>query len=177
MKHSLILSTLALATSTFACASAPPYASSPQSVALACNQLPADSQQLVDSVLAPGATFDAKPIKEVRIRVRASQEEQLVGAQVQLPAPQNVSREYLERVLTCHAYTAVAAHQADPFHPSVGGIRDIDVKSQGATLAVQIRGTSKAANQDILQRAQQLTTPTTDVRVEQVGQANPASVF
>ncbi len=62
--------------------------------------------------------------------------------------------------------------QRDPFHPSVGHISSIDVKSEGSTLAIQIRGNNKAANKDILGRAQQLTTPTTDVTVEQVGNAS-----
>lgn len=169
MKNPIFVATLALVPSVFGCATAPQHAVSPQSVALACNQLPGDSQQVLNSVLTPGATFDAKPIHEIRVRARASQEAQLVGAQVQLPAPQNVSKEYLERVLTCHANTSVAASMADPFHPSVGSVHSVNVESNGATLAVKIRGNNKAANHDILQRAEQLTTPTTDVQIEQVG--------
>lgn len=176
MKSHLIVATAALAASAFGCSHATP-AASPQRVALACNQLPADSQQVLDSVLAPGSTFDATPIHEIKVRVRASQEPELVGAQVQLPAPNNVSKEYLERVLTCHSYANVAANNADPFHPSVGNVSSIDVKSQGSTLAIQIRGNNKAANKDILARAQQLTTPTTDVTIEQVGNAAVAPRF
>lgn len=168
------IATLALAVSAFGCANAP-QAATPRSVALACNQLPADN--VLASVLTPGATFDAKPIKEIKVIARASQPEVLVGAEVQLAAPPTVTKEYLERVLTCHAYTGVAAHSADPFHPTDGSVSQIDVQSKGGTLAIQIRGNSKAANRDILGRARNLTTPSADVTVEQVGQAASAQLF
>lgn len=176
MKNQILIAAFA-ASAAFGCASSAQTAVSPQRVSLACNQLGPDSQELVTSVLAPGATSAAAPIKEIRVRARASQEAELVGAQVRLPAPQNVSKEYLERVLTCHANTAVAAHEADPFHPSVGRVKAVDVESVGGTLAIQIRGNSKAANKDIWQRAQQLATPTTNVTVEQVSAAQGAARF
>jgi hypothetical protein len=177
MQNPIIVATLALAASAIGCASSAHPAASPQRVSLACNQLPADSQQVLNSVLTPGATFDARPIKEIRVRARASQEAELVGAQLQIPAPHNVSKEYLERVLTCHANSNVAAHDADPFHPSVGSVRAIDVKSEGATLAVQIRGSNKATNREILHRAERLSTPSSDVTIEQVGSTTSAPVL
>jgi hypothetical protein len=167
MKNTTLIATFAVIAAA-GCASSTHPVARPQQAGLACNQLDADSQQVLASVLAPGATFNAEPIKEVRVRVRASQEAEVVGAQVHLPAPQNVSKEYLERVLVCHTNTSVAAHGADPFHPSVGHVNRVNVRSLGGTLAIQIRGNNRAANNDILQRSQQLTTPT-DVTVEQVG--------
>lgn len=177
MKKITTIATLAFAASAAACAAAPRYASSPQRVALACNQLPADSQQIVDSVLTPGATFDAKPLTEIRVLTRASEQAVLVGAQVRLPAPPNVSKEYLERVLTCHANSNVASNAADPFRPAVGSVSSVDVKSEGATLAVQIRGSDKFATQDILERAELLTAPSTDVTVQQVGLTTTTQPF
>jgi hypothetical protein len=72
--------------------------------------------------------------------------------------------------LTCHADTGVAAHAADPFHPSSGSVREIAIRSSGAALAIEIRGDNSDANREILSRAQTLTTPAADVKVEQIGQ-------
>jgi hypothetical protein len=160
---------IALALSAFGCANSATPASNP-SAGLACNQLSAESNQLVSTVLTPGATYGAQPLVETRLIARAHNPRVVKGAEVQLPAPQGVTKEHLERVLTCHAASGVAAHSADPFHPSGGSVRDVTVKSSGGALAIQIRGDGAAANHDILSRAKSLTTPAADVTVEQVGQ-------
>lgn len=166
-----ILAALAILT-VAACSSANQAVEVPRSAQLACSQLPSDAPALVSRVLTPGATYGARAISETRVIARAHQPQVVVGAEVALPAPEGVTKEYLQRVLTCHADTGVAAHAADPFHPSTGEVRDIAIKSSGAALAIQIRGTNSDANREILARAQSLTTPATDVTVEQVGQAN-----
>jgi hypothetical protein len=167
MKKMTLLVSFALA--AIGCANSP--SPSTPSASLACNQLPADSNQLVSRVLTPGATHGAQPLIEQPIAARAHQPRVVVGAEVQMPAPAGVTKEYLERVLTCHADSGVAAHSADPFHPQGGSVRDVAVKSWGGALAIQIRGNGTEANRDILNRAKALTTPATDVTVEQVGQA------
>jgi deferrochelatase/peroxidase EfeB len=159
---------LAFALSAFGCANSATPAASP-SASLACTQLPAESNQLLTNVLTPGATYGAQALTERRVIARAHQPTVVVGAEVHMPAPQGVTKEYLERVLTCHATTGVAAHNADPFHPSNGSVQDIAVKSSGGALAIQIRGNDRASSQEILNRAKSLTTPATNVTIEQVG--------
>lgn len=142
---------------------------------LACSELPAESAQLRNLVLTPGATNSAKPVTETRVIARAHQPTVVVGAEVSLPAPQGVTQQYLERVLTCHAASTAQAHAADPFHPSVGQVTDVAIRSNGGTFAIQIRGENPATGREILARAQALTTPAADVTVEQVGQNAAAS--
>lgn len=169
MKTTIFASALILG--AVACSQSNQPVAAPRSAQLACSELPADASQLVSHVLTPGATYGARPISETRIIARAHQPQVVVGAEVALPAPQGVTKEYLQRVLTCHADTGVAAHSADPFHPASGSVRDIAIKSSGAALAIQIRGTNSDANREILSRAEALTTPSADVKVEQVGLA------
>lgn len=175
MKNTILAAAIVLVAA--ACSNSNQPVNTPRSAQLACSQLPADSNQLVSHVLTPGSTYGARPISETRVIARAHQPKVVVGAEVALPAPEGVTKEYLERVLTCHADTGVAAHAADPFHPAAGRVRDISIESSGASLAIQIRGTSDEANREILSRAQALTTPSTDVRVEQVGLASAVSAL
>jgi hypothetical protein len=169
MKKTIFATALVLG--AVACSNSNQAVSAPRGAQLACAQLPADAPRLVTQVLTPGATYGARAISETRVIARAHQPQVVVGAEVALPAPEGVTKEYLQRVLTCHADTGVAAHAADPFHPASGSVRDIAIRSSGAALAIQIRGTNADANREILSRAQALTTPATDVTVEQVGQA------
>lgn len=169
-----IVFTLALGLSAFGCASSAAH-TPPRSAALACSQLPSDSNQLLSNVLKPGSTYGARAVTQTKVIARAHQPTVVVGAEVQLPAPEGVTKEYLERVFTCHADTGVAAHSADPFHPSSGSVRDVAVRSSGAALAIQIIGDSPSTNREIWSRAQSLTMPSADVTVEQVGQAAGAN--
>lgn len=174
------MKTLIIATATalgaVACAnSATPSANTATGGQLACSQLPAESAQLRDLVLTPGATNGATAVTETRVIARAHQPTVVVGAEVSLPAPQGVTQQYLERVLTCHAASGAAAHAADPFHPTAGAVKDVAIRSHGGTFAIQIRGENPATGREILARAQALTTPAADVTVEQVGQGASTS--
>jgi hypothetical protein len=173
MKTTILAAAIALGAA--ACSTSNQSVEVPRSAQLACSQLPADAPQLVSQVLTPGATYGARAISETRVIARAHQPQVVVGAEVALPAPEGVTKEYLQRVLTCHADTGVAAHSADPFHPSSGSVREIAIRSSGAALAIQIRGDNSDANREILSRAHALTTPAADVTVEQVGQAAAVS--
>lgn len=175
MKNTILAAALVLGAA--ACSNPNQSVEVPRSAQLACSQLPADAPQLVSKVLTPGATYGARPLSETRVIARAHQPKVVVGAEVALPAPEGVTKEYLQRVLTCHADTGVAAHSADPFHPSSGEVRDIAIHSSGAALAIQIRGTNSDANREILSRAEALTTPAADVQVEQVGQNGAATAL
>lgn len=154
----------------FGCASHPNQPSrAPQSTQLACSQLSSDSTALLSRVLTPGSTSGARPLTETRFVARAHQPTTLVGAQMDLPAPEGVTKEYLQRVLTCHADVGAALHASDPFHPSTGTVVDIAVRSSGAMFAIQIRGDETATGEVILARVRELSAPTVDVGVEQVG--------
>ncbi len=171
MKTTILAVTLVLGAA--ACSNSNQPVAVPRSTQLACSQLPSDANQLVGHVLTPGATHSVRPLSETRVIARAHQPQVVAGAEMALPAPHGVTQEYLERVLTCHADTGVAAHAADPFHPASGSVSGVAVKSAGGAFEIEIRGNNVAANREILARARELTTPSTDVKVEQVGATTP----
>jgi hypothetical protein len=142
----------------------------------ACSQLP-DTRAAVQNLYQPGRLYAAKPIREKQFLARALQPERTVGAEMSLHAEEGMTRQYVERVLRCHAANGTAVHPNDPLHPSTGRVTQLDVRSAGDSLAVRVVGDSPRAGREIWQRARSLAESGTHVTVEQIGAAGPTAAF
>lgn len=101
----------------------------------------------------PGRVYAARKLEKREIVARAIQRDRVVGAELYLPAPRNVTSEFMERALICHARSGQAAHPNDPLHPSDGSVRRVSVRSTGGSLAVQVLGNDPQAGREIWARA------------------------
>lgn len=102
---------------------------------------------------APGRVYRARKLEKRDHLVRAIKINRVVGAELYLHAPRNVTSEFMERALICHARTGQAAHPNDPLHPSEGSVRRVSVRSEGGSLAVQVVGEDTQAGREIWARA------------------------
>lgn len=113
----------------------------------------------------PGQVYAAREIEEKQFIARAIQRQQTVGAELHMHAPRNVTGEFLQRALACHAFTGQAAHPNDPLHPVEGEIRSVSVRSAGGSFAVQIVSDSPQVGREIWARARAFASGSTvDVR-------------
>lgn len=101
----------------------------------------------------PGQIYGARELERNEFVARAIQRKQTVGAELYMHAPRNVTGEFLERALTCHAFTGQAAHPNDPLHPSEGTVRSVAVRSKGGGFAVQVTSDSPRVGREIWARA------------------------
>lgn len=171
-KCALVGATLSLA----ACASSPAEPS--VAATSACAGLP-NAQAEAVSLYQPGVMYAASPVEEKVFIARAIQPVRTFGADVYVRAQKGMTEQYLERVLSCHTASGVAAHPNDPLHPSEGRIAELSVRSAGDSLAIRIIGDSPSTGQEILQRARSVTSSGAEVTVEQLASTAPGvrSVF
>jgi hypothetical protein len=101
----------------------------------------------------PGQVYAAREVERTQFLARAIQRKRTVGAELYMHAPQNVTGEFLERALACHAHTGQAAHPNDPLHPSEGAVQRVSVRSAGGSFAVQVIATTPEAGREIWARA------------------------
>ncbi len=101
----------------------------------------------------PGQVYAAQEIERREIVARAIHRTRTVGAELYVHAPRNVTGEFLERSLTCHATMGQPAHPNDPLHPSEGSVRRVSVRSAGGAFAVRVEGDSPQAGREIWSRA------------------------
>lgn len=115
----------------------------------------------------PGQVYAAQEIERREHVARAIQRNRTVGAELYVHAPRNITGEFLERALTCHAMMGQPAHPNDPLHPSEGSVRHVAVRSAGGAFAVQVVGDSPRAGREIWARARAFASGS-DVEVRQV---------
>lgn len=139
-----------------------------------CTDL-ADGQRVLNHLYQPGSVHAAKPIERKQFIARAIQPKHTVGAKLYVHAPEGVTKEYMERALTCHATGGASAHPNDPLHPSVGSVVDVDVTSAGSSFAVHVVGDGPQAGKEIWSRARALQQ--SSVSVEQVASLEGKSTF
>ncbi len=118
-------------------------------------------------VYEPGAIYDVKPITR---RTFFTPEEEIVGAKLYVHARPGVTKEYLERQLSCHAVAGQPAHPSDPLNPSSGRIAEVDVHSAGGGFSIHVIGEGNNGK-EIFRRAMSIKDDQT--RTPAVG-ANPA---
>jgi hypothetical protein len=102
----------------------------------------------------PGQVYSARELERTKFIARALQRQETIGAELHMHAPRNVTGEFLQRALACHAFTGQAAHPNDPLHPSEGAVRSVSVRSAGGSFAVQIVSDSPRVGREIWARAQ-----------------------
>jgi hypothetical protein len=118
----------------------------------------------------PGRVYAARKLEKREIVARAIQRDRVVGAELYLHAPRNVTSEFMERALICHSRSGQAAHPNDPLHPSDGSVRRVSVRSAGGSLAVQVEGDDLQAGREIWARARAFASGS-NVEVRQVAAA------
>jgi hypothetical protein len=101
----------------------------------------------------PGRVYAARKLEKREHTARAIQINRVVGAELYLHAPRNVTSEFMERALICHARSGHAAHPNDPLHPSEGSVRRVSVRSTGGNLVVEVVGDGPQAGREIWARA------------------------
>ncbi len=122
-----------------------------------------DASQTVATVLSPEVVNGADRVDvDRRISVTGTQP----GSVLYLRATPAMSREYLERVLSCHAAYGRAVGPSDPFHPEGGNVAGVEVASAGAGYAVRVVGENRRTDDEIWRRAHDLAYST--VQAEQL---------
>lgn len=101
----------------------------------------------------PGQVYGARELERNEFVARAIQRKATTGAELYMHAPRNVTGEFLERALACHAFTGQAAHPNDPLHPAEGTIKSVSVRSRGGGFAVQVTSDSPKVGREIWARA------------------------
>lgn len=108
--------------------------------------------------------------------VRAYRPSQHVaGAALYIPAPANTSPAYLERALSCHVAGTNGAHSqyaSDPLR--VDGVSNVDVRSEGSMLRIDVRAKDRASGEQVLQAARGLQS---SVSIRQVASAQIGDSF
>ncbi|MDD9942947.1 MAG: hypothetical protein OXU20_18040 [Myxococcales bacterium] len=131
-----------------------------------CAQLGDVTEQV--AALYQSGVSQVRPIKREQFIARAIQRTHTVGAELYVPGQQGMNNVYLERMLTCHAASGMAAaHPNDPLRS--GGVDDVDVAAVGSNYRIAIVGRDRSAGDAIWQRARMLQPGSTDVQVEQIG--------
>lgn len=125
---------------------------------------------------APGRVYAARKVEKREFVARAIQPTRVIGAELFMHAPRNVTDTFLERALTCHALTGRAAHPNDPLHPSDGSVRAVSVRSAGGSLAIRVVGETPQAGREIWSRARAFASGSS-VDVQQVATAPSADAL
>lgn len=164
MRYQLIVLGLSSVVMGVGCAAAQ---TQPVNVAAAgCNQIDNPSA-VAATYLKSDQLYGAQEVRERVFLARAIQPKRTVGADLYVHATPNVSGEYLERVLTCHAAQGQGIDGNDPFHPTSGHVASIEVRPVSSGYAVRVLGSDHHTSKEIWQRAKTLTAPGT-VTIEQV---------
>lgn len=127
-----------------------------------------DTSQTVAALLSPDSVYSADRADVTR-RVSVTGTER--GSVLYVHAAPGLSREYLERVLGCHATYGHAVGANDPFHPQSGAVTQVDVESSGSGYAVRLAGENARTDDEIWQRARDLSYST--VQAEQIASSAP----
>ncbi len=144
--------------------------SEPKTVAsnAGCGSLVGEEATL-QQVYAPGAVYDAKPIKERIFKARANQPIRTMGASLYVQAQPDMNAPHLRRVLSCHAGSTTESHPNDPLRPQGGQIASIDVREVRHGFAIDILADSPDVGEEIYKRAESLNHEKGSVQVQQVG--------
>jgi hypothetical protein len=127
-----------------------------------------DTSQTVATVLSPESVYAADRLQPTRaVSVTGTQP----GSVLYVHAAPGTSREYLERVLSCHAAYGRAVGANDPFHPQSGAVKEVEVDSSGAGYAVRVVGDDARTDDEIWHRARDLSYST--VQAEQIASSAP----
>jgi len=116
------------------------------------------SQLKEEGSLLYGQVYDAKPIKKSPKHVKAILPKWVAGAKMYLHAEKGMTKEYLNRVATCHARTSDASeytYARDPLR--VEGKKDIRVYSAGDAFVISVTSEDKATGREIWKRAEELS--------------------
>jgi hypothetical protein len=116
----------------------------------------------------PGQVYAARPVKQRQVIARAHQPERTMGAELYMHAQPGLTKEYLQRSLSCHAAAGRPTHPNDPLHPTAGALKSLTVRSEGENFVVKAMGDSPAAGKEIWQRARSFTAPSSEVTAEQL---------
>jgi hypothetical protein len=139
-----------------------------------CQQI--EGNEATAEFYKPGQVYAAREVERDEFVARAIQKKRTVGAKLYMHAPRNVTGEFLERALTCHALTGQAAHPNDPLHPSEGEIRSVSVSSEGGSFAVQVVADEPRVGREIWARARAFASGSS-VDVQQIGATSSGSAL
>jgi hypothetical protein len=170
LETSLVAAVIALGA---ACGASTQQASSTVARGASCDRVENLDQQ-VAQVYDLARVRHAAPIYTQRFLARAIQPREVIGAELYVNAEAGVSQPYLERVLSCHAAGASAAHPNDPLRAQ--NIRDLDVRVQGHQFVISVMGADRNAGREIWQKARALTQPGS-VEVQQLSAGSTATKF
>lgn len=165
MQRSTILLALSTLVVSAGCAGAAQSAARSPVASANCSGL-ADLQPQVAELLAPANVQRVEPLYRAEHRARAIQLRYVSGAKVFVPAPRGLSVGYVERALSCHAASTQSSQPNDPL--AVGNVHDVDVRTRGTLLEIQIEGANREAGKQILERANALRDPSAQVEVRQL---------
>lgn len=171
MRYSIPVVAAAFAASSLACSAQAPR---PETVAhLACDSDPGLAATAKNH-LEPGQVRSVAALHEKELVARAIERQRLVGAELRVAAESGVTREYLERALSCHAAKGEPSSDRDP----VAIAPSVRVRVEGDDGSFRIRVTSKDAGvaQQIWQRAEEYQSPPR-VEIEQVARNETQAQF
>jgi hypothetical protein len=153
MNIRFVVSSAALALAAAGCGATAQHTQSTRVAGLECGGL-ANNETQVAELVSPDRVHGVEPIHFQRVYWSGPQNDHVIGAKLYVPAEANMSEAYLERVLSCHAAGATAAHPNDPLR--VEGVRSVAVRAHGQRYEIAITGVDKRAGEEILQRAESL---------------------
>lgn len=139
-----------------------------------CAQL-AGADDVLARVYAPGAVYDAQPLKERVFKARANQPVRTMGASLYVQADSDMNAPHLRRVLACHAASDNDAHPNDPLRPSTGQVAEVNVEETKNGFAVRVKANDHQIGEEIWNRAQAMTKDS--VKVQQIGSADSGERF
>lgn len=125
---------------------------------------------------SPGQVYAARELERREFVARAIQRKRTQGAELFVHAPPNITGEFLERALSCHAWTGQAAHPNDPLHPAEGRVTNVSVRSAGGSFAVQVVSDEPQVGREIWARARAFASGSS-VDVQQIGASGSAGAL
>lgn len=125
--------------------------------------------EVLSAFYAPGAIYEARPVKEKIFKARALQPVETRGASLYVKATPEMNSPYLQRVLSCHAASSSDAHPNDPLHPSQGSIASLEVSEARHGFRVDVLAENQTVGTEIWKRAEALSHQKGSVEVKQVG--------
>ena len=133
-----------------------------------------DTQGAVARIYSEASSGSAAPLYKTGVRTRAISTRYVSGSELTVPAPEGMSGEYIQRVLTCHSATGAQAHPNDVLAGNLEPA-SVQVRSAGASYRIAIEGRNRDDGKRIWSKAQALTQGGGgSVEVEQVS-ANAAA--
>lgn len=170
MQRSTIL--LALVVVSAGCAGAAQSAPRSPVASANCSGL-GNLEPQVAELLSPANVQRVEPLYRSEHRARAIQLRYVSGAKLFVPAQSGLTEGYVERALSCHAVSARSSQPNDPL--TVANVHDVDVRTRGPLLEIQIEGANREAGKQILERANALRDPSAQVEVRQLSSTQKAN--